>query len=265
MSDGGLATQRASIWIPTRACTCIIIPAMPASVVITGYTELATDRASLEAAASSWVKRPGRLDNLCLAGVALAGAMDAQELSQDRHVLILATAVGCLESDHAYWSGVMESGAAWANPRVFAHTLPNVVLGEIAIRFGLTGDQLCISAGRAGALTALAEGAQQVSSGAADRALVFSIDPIGPALTRVYGALHRRVSERAAVAWRLEREGDGTHIASWRCGFDPSVSTQLPEPDPLGTLGVDQLRPGARAVARCPSGYIAEVELAPLR
>ena len=230
-------------------------------VVITSSARIESARSDLERAAAPWVKRPGRLDELCLAGVVLAGALNAGELADQRHALVLATAVGCLESDYAFWQQVMERGATGANPRLFAYTLPNVVLGEIAIRFGLTGDQLCISAGRASALTGLAEGAALVASGEVDCALVLAIDPVGPALQRIYAGLGTTPIWDAAVGWRLQREGPGTRITSWRTDFLPQATVEWPEPDPLGALGVP-LQPGTCASATCPSGYYAEVSLA---
>ncbi len=51
----------------------------------------------------------------------------------------IATTNGCLEVDKRY----NESRAGIASPALFVYTLPNIMLGEICIRHGFTGEQLC--------------------------------------------------------------------------------------------------------------------------
>ncbi len=53
--------------------------------------------------------------------------------------LALSTQDGCLEADKRY----AESMSAIASPALFVYTLPNIMLGEICIRHGFKGEQLC--------------------------------------------------------------------------------------------------------------------------
>lgn len=53
----------------------------------------------------------------------------------------LATRDGCLEVDHRF----SESIGHIASPALFVYTLPNIMLGEICIRHGFTGEQLCLA------------------------------------------------------------------------------------------------------------------------
>jgi hypothetical protein len=55
--------------------------------------------------------------------------------------LAIATRDGCLEVDHRF----SESIAHIASPALFVYTLPNIMLGEICIRHGFTGEQLCLA------------------------------------------------------------------------------------------------------------------------
>ena len=93
--------------------------------------------------------RFGRLDafsRLALAGVALA-LRDAgiEKWTAPRAVAVAAsTTYGCTGTDLEYLATLGEAPGL-ASPQLFAYTLPNVFLGEAAIRFGLTGPTLIVS------------------------------------------------------------------------------------------------------------------------
>jgi len=60
-----------------------------------------------------------------------------------RHIgLVLITLDGCLEADKRY----AESMNDIPSPALFVYTLPNIMLGEICIRHGFKGEQLCLIA-----------------------------------------------------------------------------------------------------------------------
>jgi len=93
--------------------------------------------------------RFGRLDafsRLALAGVALA-LRDAgiEKWTEPRAVGIAAsTTYGCTGTDLDYLA-TLGAAPGLASPQLFAYTLPNVFLGEAAIRFGLTGPTVIVS------------------------------------------------------------------------------------------------------------------------
>ena len=238
-------------------------------VGLTHALSLPTDRAAL--AAASGAPRPERLDDLCLAGLALARALDAASLAP-RHALVLGTGLGCLESDAAFYRQVLEHGLARANPRVFAYTLPNVVLGEVAIAHGLTGEQLVINAGRASGLAALGEAAALIAEGAVDEVLLLVIDVVGPATLELFAAQTREGSTARPCVVGARLNADPARHLAWldvaRSSFGRPGPT--PRPDPLGALGVPELWAALpnldaphRAVARCASGHCATVTVRP--
>jgi hypothetical protein len=53
--------------------------------------------------------------------------------------VVLTTTDGCLEVDKRY----AETLLTVPSPALFVYTLPNIMLGEICIRHGFTGEQLC--------------------------------------------------------------------------------------------------------------------------
>lgn len=61
-------------------------------------------------------------------------------ISPEKVALVLATATGCLQVDQQY----LASLAQVASPGLFVYTLPNIMLGELSIRHGFKGEQLCL-------------------------------------------------------------------------------------------------------------------------
>ena len=128
--------------------------------------------------------RFGRLDafsRLALAGVALA-LRDAgiEKWEQPRAVGIAAsTTYGCTGTDLDYLATLGEAPGL-ASPQLFAYTLPNVFLGEAAIRFGLTGPTLIVS-DEEGTGAAALETALDYISGGGDTALAGICDLARPA------------------------------------------------------------------------------------
>jgi hypothetical protein len=88
-----------------------------------------------------------KMDRLCkwawLAAEVLlkdeSGAWLYDGLDKRNIAVVLATKDGCLEVDHRY----QETMESIPSPALFVYTLPNIMLGEICIRHGFTGEQLC--------------------------------------------------------------------------------------------------------------------------
>lgn len=59
---------------------------------------------------------------------------------KEKIAVVLMTRNGCLTVDKKY----QESIASIASPALFVYTLPNIMLGEICIRHGFKGEQLCM-------------------------------------------------------------------------------------------------------------------------
>lgn len=61
-------------------------------------------------------------------------------VSPDRVAMIFGTASGCLEADIAFY----QSMETLPRPALFVYTLPNIMMGELSIRHGFKGEQLCL-------------------------------------------------------------------------------------------------------------------------
>lgn len=89
-----------------------------------------------------------KMDNLCkwawLGAEALLkmpdGSWRHEGLAKEKIALAIATRDGCLEVDHRFSDSIHHL----ASPALFVYTLPNIMLGEICIRHGFKGEQLCM-------------------------------------------------------------------------------------------------------------------------
>lgn len=253
--------------------------------MITAAVRLAGDRRALVAAARARVRHPDRLDDICLAGLGLtdrllaAAGLDSARLAPTPHALLLGSALGCVETDYAYYSQVLERGPELASRRMFAYTLPNSVLGEIAIAFSLTGENLALCCGRASGVTAVVEAAEGISGGVWEIAIVLCIDAVGPGTRGLFEALGT-TPQPVACGLLVERETQADRrgiqplatICATDSGFDPDRELGYPALDPLGGAGLAPLEPllsGHRIErpleldAACSTGHWARARLEP--
>jgi 3-oxoacyl-(acyl-carrier-protein) synthase len=237
--------------------------------VVTAAVTLPPERAALAPRLDPRTAR--RLDDLCLFGLVAADAalaaagLTPEALAARPHGLILGTSSGCLESDAAF-EGSRQSGGPPPNPRIFAYTLPNIVLGELAIRHHLTGENLVLSAGRASGLAAVAEAAARVEAGEWGAALVLAVEVPGPGAARLAAP---EAPEGRVVALVVEAEAAARARGARVLGGLRAVPVQGHGAVEAGSAGVGldglllALHGGAVGAvhAVCPSGYEVAVEV----
>jgi len=62
-----------------------------------------------------------------------------ESFNKEKTATVLTTCDGCITVDKSY----EESRKSFPSPALFVYTLPNIMLGEICIRNGFKGEQLC--------------------------------------------------------------------------------------------------------------------------
>jgi 3-oxoacyl-(acyl-carrier-protein) synthase len=124
--------------------------------------------------------------------------LDFAALSRDRIAICLSVEAGSLSTDVEYWKG--RDAAGGPSPTLFAYTLPSSALGEIAIRYQITGPNLCFFGENGGSLEA--EARYLVSSGEAEACLFVSCQIITAEVARILG----RAPKGEARALFLVRE-----------------------------------------------------------
>src|SRR5215475_6671441 len=96
-----------------------------------------------ELATAKMGSRFGRMDllsQLALLSVESLG-IDFDTIDRGRIGVCISVCAGSLATDIEYWKGRNEVGGP--SPTLFAYTLPSSAIGEIAIRYQLTGPNLC--------------------------------------------------------------------------------------------------------------------------
>jgi 3-oxoacyl-[acyl-carrier-protein] synthase-1/3-oxoacyl-[acyl-carrier-protein] synthase II len=139
--------------------------------------------AVLSAATGVAVDRLGRVDRLCRLGLAATAAL-AEQVGRDALAgagIVAGQALATLDTNDAYDARRRARGARFVDPRAFAATSPNALVGECAIVFRLTGPSFSVGAGLDAGIEALAAAAELVAAGDADRVLVVAADDAGPA------------------------------------------------------------------------------------
>jgi 3-oxoacyl-(acyl-carrier-protein) synthase len=109
--------------------------------VVVAATSIVTEADLAKAKLGSRFGRMDLLSRLALLSVEWLG-IDFEKLERDRIGVCMAVSAGSLSTDLEYWKARNEVGGP--SPTLFAYTLPSSAIGEIAIRYRLTGPNLCL-------------------------------------------------------------------------------------------------------------------------
>ena len=114
-------------------------------------------------------ERWGRLDYFSKAGL-VAASLALKDAGLDSRIsastaVIASTVSGSVDVDHAYFRSVVPQGGLLASPNLFAYTLPNCMVGEISIRYGLTGPTMVVSQTTPDMMSGMLAGAKLISYG----------------------------------------------------------------------------------------------------
>jgi 3-oxoacyl-[acyl-carrier-protein] synthase II len=83
--------------------------------------------------------------------------------------IITSTEYGCLNTDFDYFDTVLPDDGIGASPGLFSYTLPSSFMGDVAIRYGLTGSSFVIHEKSAFALTCLSLALNAIACGDTDK------------------------------------------------------------------------------------------------
>ena len=108
--------------------------------VVVSAASAVTDADVATAKMGSRFGRMDLLSQLALLSVESLG-VDFETMDCSRIAVCMAVSAGSLPTDIEYWKGRNDVGGP--SPTLFAYTLPSCAIGEIAIRYRLTGPNLC--------------------------------------------------------------------------------------------------------------------------
>lgn len=130
--------------------------------------------------------RFGRLDDfsrLGLAAMTMALRDAGLETFPEKRPMgiVAATQRGCLATDMDYYATVLADQGQWPSPHLFTYTLPTCVLGEAALRFGLTGPTYVVHDDHPFSLACIQAALLDLADGEADVMLAGTCDASCPA------------------------------------------------------------------------------------
>jgi 3-oxoacyl-[acyl-carrier-protein] synthase III len=170
----------------------------------------------------------GRLDRLPrltqLAVQAAREALAAAPRGDESHTAVVAaTRHGAATSMAEFVAGFRARGQSRGDPFIFPNVLYNAMAGEVAIRAGLRGHNVTLTAGDVCGAGSLEIALLLLGTGRARRVLVLSVEDGGEMVQRAYDGLRRRglagtgpvsklrpMTEDVAVAWLLDPRAAGS-------------------------------------------------------
>ncbi len=86
-----------------------------------------------------------KMDALCKMGMLCmeAALKDSDFLSRnplDKIAIVLSNAASSLDTDRAHQQSISDKANYFPSPAVFVYTLPNIIIGEMAIKYKITGE-----------------------------------------------------------------------------------------------------------------------------
>lgn len=88
-----------------------------------------------------------KMDNLCKLGMLAIELLFKNNSIFEKYLpsevaLLFANRSSSLDTDLAHQACLNKAGNYFPSPAIFVYTLPNIIMGEIAIRYGITGENL---------------------------------------------------------------------------------------------------------------------------
>jgi hypothetical protein len=154
-----------------------------------------------------------RLPRLIQAGVHAALAAMGEAPGGDDVAVVVATSHGPADSMAEFLSGVVARGHARANPFLFPNLLYNALAGEVAMRAGIRGPNVTVTAGASSGAACLETALLLLETGRARRVLALSVEPGGTFLGRTYARMRRRGIAGTRPLSRLVPPADDTACA----------------------------------------------------
>lgn len=140
---------------------------------------IAADAAKVAARSGAEPDKIARVDAYSLL---LATAVAGLEPGPPRGAgLIVGHGLATIDINERFYARVLAKGPTAAEPRLFPPTSPNLMPGQVAIFFGLTGPSAAVASGPGGALDPVALAWELVASGDCDVVLAGAVDVVGPA------------------------------------------------------------------------------------
>ncbi|MCA9672789.1 MAG: hypothetical protein KC503_44660, partial [Myxococcales bacterium] len=148
---------------------------------------LPTPRAPQRVAGRSEKVRFGRLDRPCKLGViAASDLLDGstallEGCPPEQRAIVIGTAFGAHRANEQFESQIARDEPA-GSPRLFAYTLASTAAAELSILLDLRGPLMTLAEGAGAGLSAIAQAADLIASGAARCAVTGAVESVGETL-----------------------------------------------------------------------------------
>jgi 3-oxoacyl-[acyl-carrier-protein] synthase II len=171
------------------------------------------DAAVVSEATGHEVDKLLRIDELSLLGATAVAQLARSDLAGGG--IVLGHALATVDINERFYARILAKGPPSAEPRLFPPTSPNLMPGQIAILFGLTGPSAATVSGPNGALDPLLLAAELVASGATERVVVCALDLLGPTSSSILAGAFPDAADvtTGAVAALVDADPAGALLA----------------------------------------------------
>src|SRR5690349_9077794 len=162
--------------------------------VVVSAASAVTDAELAKAKMGARFGRMDLLSQLSLLAVESLG-VDLEIMDRSRVGVCMSVSASSLATDIEYWKA--RNNAGGPSPTLFAYTLPSSAIGEIAIRYRLTGPNLCFVGSDA---VLLPEASDLIGRNEVDACLCIACDAITPAAAELLGVPAKALARAAFLA-----------------------------------------------------------------
>jgi len=168
-------------------------------------------------------KRSDRVSHFAVAAAKLAWADAGEpEIDHARAAVMFSTGIGGLSSLIQQHLVFLEKGPDRVSPFMVPQLMPNASAGHVAMAFGFTGPNACITTACAAGCHAVGEGARWVRDGYADLCIVGGTEaPILPLTVAAFAQMQAltRNPDPATASRPFDRERDGFVLSEGGCAL----------------------------------------------
>lgn len=83
-----------------------------------------------------------KMDDLCKLGMIAAETLVKHNAISEDTAVVLANNASSLDTDEKHWKSIQDKANYFPSPAIFVYTLPNIILGEMSIKYGLKSEQV---------------------------------------------------------------------------------------------------------------------------
>ena len=114
---------------------------------------------------------------------------------------------GVMDQTEQYYAAICDKGAKYANPLLFQNTVPNAIVSELSLRFGVKGMAITISSGAASGLLAVMAALTSLRAGRIRTAIIIAAEELSSRTLGTYQVMRWLSADNTSRPFDARRNG----------------------------------------------------------